>query len=83
MFKEQEFPVLINLEFVSTDMRSEEFEKILSVHPNMRRIRAFEVASSRIKELAFLPKLRVKLRRLHLAAEIIGDGLVELSNLNF
>lgn len=83
MFEKQNFTNLNGLVFVTSDMRSQNFEKIILQNPRLKRIRSFYALECFLQDLRFITDSNMKLKDLDLAAEMIGDKIQQLSKINF
>lgn len=83
MFERQQFSSLATLAFSNSDMRSQDFQRLLLKNPLLRRVRSLYIIQAFINNLTFITESKMKLKRLDLTAELIGDDVYQLSGINF
>ena len=83
MFERQNFTNLKTLAIVTSDMRSQNFEKLFSQNPRLKRIRTIYIFQCFLTDLKFITDSNMKLKDLDLTAEMIGDKIQQLSQINF
>lgn len=83
MFHRQNLTQLNTLIFQFSDLNSNDFIKLLKINPYMRRLRSLLTIQTAIQDLSFYSEFNMKLRKVVLNAELIGQYLFELQNISF